>query len=107
LEWRALLELYHDLRVEHTGWAQRIHATCFRQGTTTLGEAGVIRGPRERLDHIVEDQLSVVGRLQVNTALSIMDTLAEHLDRLRRRLVATSRHINGARAGVLLVFLTA
>jgi hypothetical protein len=44
LEWRALLELYHDLRMEHTGWAQRIHATCLHQGTTTLGEAGVIRG---------------------------------------------------------------
>jgi transposase len=50
LEWRALLELYHDLRVEHTGWAKRIHATCFHQGTTSLGEAGVIRGSRERLD---------------------------------------------------------
>jgi len=60
LEWRALLELYHDLRVEHTGWAQH--------------------------------------RLQVNTALSIMDTLAEHLDRLRRRLAATARHVKGARA---------
>jgi hypothetical protein len=23
-EWRALLELYQDLRVQHTGWAQRI-----------------------------------------------------------------------------------
>jgi transposase len=98
LEWRALLELYHDLRMEHTGWAQRIHATCFHQGATTLGEAGVIRGSRARLESIVDEQLSPVGRLQVNTALSIMDTLAEHLDRLRRRLVATSRHVNGARA---------
>jgi len=98
LEWRALLELYHDLRAEHTGWAQRVHATCFHQGTTAVGEAGVIRGSRERLESIVEEQLSPVGRLQVNTALSIMDTLAEHLDRLRRRLVATARHVYGARA---------
>ena len=98
LEWRAQLELYHDLRVAHTGWAQRIHATCFHQGATALGEAGVVRGSRERLDHIVADQLSPTGRLQVNTALSVMDTLAEHLDRLRRRLVATARHVNGARA---------
>ncbi len=82
----------------HTGWAQRIHATCFHQGATALGEAGVVRGSRERLDHIVADQLSPTGRLQVNTALSVMDTLAEHLDRLRRRLVATARHVNGARA---------
>jgi transposase len=98
LEWRALLELYHDLRVEHTGWAQRIHATCFHQGTTAVGEPGVVRGSRERLRTIVEDQLSVAGRLQVNTALSIMDTLADHLDRLRRRLVTSSRHLKGARA---------
>src|SRR5690348_5666791 len=98
LEWRALLELYHDLRFEHTGWAQRIHATCFHQGTTRLGEAGVIRGSRARLDSIVDEQLSLAGRLQVNTALSIMDTLAEHLERLRRQLLGTARHVNGARA---------
>jgi transposase len=84
--------------MQHTGWAQRVHATCFHQGTTALGEAGVIRGSRARLRCIVDDQLSVAGRLQVNTALSIMDTLAEHLERLRRGLVASARHINGARA---------
>jgi transposase len=98
LEWRALLELYHDLRAEHTGWAQRIHATCFHQGTTALGEAGVVRGSRARLEAIVAEQLSPAGRLQVNTALAVMDVLAEHLDRLRRRLVATARHVQGARA---------
>jgi transposase len=98
LEWRATLELYHDLRLQHTGWAQRVHAVCFHQGTTALAEAGVIRGSRARLASIVDEQLSAVGRLQVNTALSIMDTLAEHLDRLRRSLRAASRHVNGARA---------
>jgi len=98
LEWRAALELYHDLRLEHTGWAQRVHAVCFHQGTTALGEAGVIRGSHERLRRIVADQLSVAGRLQVNTALAIMDTLAVHLDRLRRGLLASARHIKGARA---------
>jgi transposase len=62
LEWRAALELYHDLRLEHTGWAQRVHAVCFHQGTTALGEAGVIRGSRARLESIVDEQLSpVVG----------------------------------------------
>jgi transposase len=57
----------------------------------------VIRGSRARLESIVEEQLSLVGRLQVNTALSIMDVLDEHLDRLRRRLLATARRVNGAR----------
>jgi transposase len=98
LEWRAVLELYSDLRVEHTGWAQRVHATCFHQGTTSLGVAGVVRGCRARLDHIVAEQLSPMGRLQVNTALSVMEALDEHLDRLRRRIVATARHVAGARA---------
>jgi transposase len=98
LEWRAMLELYHDLRTEHTGWTQRIHATCFHHGATSLGEAGVVRGDRQDLNRIVAEQLSVAGRLQVNTALAVMETLAEHLDRLRRRLVATARHVRGARA---------
>jgi transposase len=63
-----------------------------------MGEAGVVRGSRQRLESIVAEQLSPAGRLQVNTALVLMDVLAEHLDRLRRRLLATARHVNGARA---------
>lgn len=97
LEWRALLELYHDLRMQHSGWAQRIHATCFHQGATGPGQAGVVRGDRQLLASIVEDQLSPVGRLQVNTALAVMEILDEHVDRLRRRLLATARQVHGAR----------
>lgn len=41
--------------------------------------------------------MSPVGRLQANTALAVMDVLAEHLDRLRQRLLATARHVHGAR----------
>jgi transposase len=37
LECRALLELYHDLRTEHTAWGQRIHAVLFHQGARQLG----------------------------------------------------------------------
>src|SRR6516162_7534265 len=43
LEYRALLELYHDLRTEHTAWVQRIHAVFFHQGAPRLGE-GTLRG---------------------------------------------------------------
>ena len=32
LECRALLELYHDLRAEHTAWVQRIHAVLSPPG---------------------------------------------------------------------------
>jgi hypothetical protein len=46
----------------------------------------------------VQEQLSPVGRLQVYTALSVMEALDEHLSRLRRRIVATARHVAGARA---------
>src|SRR5712691_9409677 len=44
LEHRALLELYHDLRREHTAWIQRIHAVCFHQGTEQLQELGTEAG---------------------------------------------------------------
>src|SRR5580658_8780696 len=36
LEARALLELYHDLRAEHTAWVQRIHAVLFHHGAPAL-----------------------------------------------------------------------
>jgi len=57
----------------------------------------VVRGDRQLLASIVEDQLSPVGRLQVNTALAVMQILDEHVDRLRRRLLATARQVHGAR----------
>ena len=46
LECRALLETYHDLRAEHTGWVQRIHAVFFHQGAPALGE-GALRTDRD------------------------------------------------------------
>ncbi|HEX7743968.1 MAG TPA: hypothetical protein VF462_01725 [Micromonosporaceae bacterium] len=61
------------------------------------GQAGVIRGNRALLEKIVGDQLSPMGRLQVNTALAVMEALDEHVDRLRRRLLGTARHVHGAR----------
>jgi hypothetical protein len=39
LECRALLELYHDLRREHTAWVQRIHAVFFHQGAPAWARA--------------------------------------------------------------------
>jgi transposase len=98
LEWRATLELYSDLRIEHSGWVQRIHAVCFHQGATAVGPAGVVRGSRERLMRIITEQLSPVGQLQVNTALAVMDALDEHLLRLRRRIVTTAEQVAGAQA---------
>src|ERR1700750_612032 len=45
LECRALLELYHDLRGEHTAWVQRSHAVLFHHGAPALGE-GTLRTER-------------------------------------------------------------
>ena len=41
LEYRALLETYHDLRAAHTAWVQRIHAVFFHQGAPALGEGAL------------------------------------------------------------------
>ena len=45
-EMRAVLELYRDLREQHTAWAQRIHATLFHHGVPGL--AGQLSDPRAR-----------------------------------------------------------
>jgi len=98
LECRALLELYHDLRVEHTAWVQRIHAVLFHQGARQLGEhslrtsAGVAA-----LRAIAAAELSAAGQLQVATALDMLAVLDGHLDVLRRRLLEAARHLAGAR----------
>ena len=42
LEYRALLETYHDLRRAHTAWVQRIHAVFFHQGAPPLA-VGALR----------------------------------------------------------------
>ncbi len=53
LECRALLETYHALRREHTGWVQRAHAVLYHQGAPRLGEGGTgTAGGRELLRRI-------------------------------------------------------
>jgi transposase len=98
LEHRAVLELYHDLRQEHTAWLQRLHAVLFHQGAEHLdGEDLCTVAGRERLHALAAAQLSAAGQLQVDTALRILDPLEAELDRIRRRLVAAARHLRGAR----------
>jgi len=97
LECRALLELYRDLRVEHTAWVQRIQATLFHQGAQQLGS---LRSAQDlaQLRAIAAAQLSGAGQLQVATALDMLAVLDEHLDALRRRLLHAAAHLTGARA---------
>src|SRR6266702_2778975 len=47
LECRALLELYHDLRTEHTAWIQRAHAVLFHQGAPVFCDLSRAEAPAE------------------------------------------------------------
>jgi hypothetical protein len=76
LEYRALLETYHDLRREHTAWVQRIHAVFFHQGAPALGE-GALRTEASLavLREAAAAHLSPGGQLQVATALDMLAAL--------------------------------
>jgi transposase len=99
LEGRALLETYHDLRVEHTAWVQRIHALLFHQGARRpCGEGGLRSAQgRAELAAITAAELSAAGQLQVATALGMLTVLEEHLETLRRQLINSARQLTGAK----------
>jgi transposase len=99
LECRALLELYHDLRAEHTAWVQRIHAVFFHQGGPQLS-AGALRTGQgaAAVRAAAAANLSPAGQLQVATALDMLACLEGHLEELRHRLLDTARHLTGAKA---------
>ena len=98
LECRALLETYHDLRREHTAWAQRIHAVLFHQGAPALGE-GMLRSEQglAALRAAAAAHLSPAGQLQVATALDMTDALEARLHELRHQLLDAARHLAGAK----------
>ena len=96
VETRALLETYHDLRVEHTAWVQRIHAVLFHQGARPCQGLSTAPG-RAELAAISAAELSAAGQLQVATALGVLAALEDHLNRLRGELVAVARHLTGAK----------
>lgn len=98
LEYRALLECYHDLRREHTAWIQRLHAACFHQGVAALGTGGISTDDgRVRLRRIAAAELSAAGQVQVAVGLSMLDAIEVHLEELRRQLVGIARHQRGAK----------
>ena len=96
LECRALLELYHDLREEHTAWVQRIHAALFHQGAPQLAGQSLRTGDGLAALASAAGQLSPAGQLQVATALDMLAAVDGHLDVLRRRLLAAARRLTGA-----------
>ena len=98
LEARALLELYHDLRAEHTAWVQRIHAVLFHHGAPALGE-GTLRTERglAALRAAAAGCLSPAGQLQVATALEVLEALETRMHAVRHQLLAAARHLTGAK----------
>jgi len=98
LEARALLELYHDLRTEHTAWVQRIHAVLFHHGAPALGEGTLRTGQGvAALQAAAAEHLSPAGQLQVATALEVLEALETQLHLLRHQLLAVARHLTGAK----------
>ena len=98
LECRALLELYNDLRREHTAWAQRIHAVLFHQGGPAMGE-GALRTEQglAALREAAAAHLSPAGQLQIVTALEVTEALEARMHVLRHQLVDAARHLAGAK----------
>jgi transposase len=98
LEYRALLETYHDLRREHTAWVQRIHAVFFHQGAPRLGE-GALRTEQglAALRAAAAAHLSPGGQLQVATALDMLAAVEARMEVLRAQLRDAARHLTGAK----------
>ena len=102
---RALLELYHDLRAEHTAWVQRIHAVLFHHGAPALG-AGTLRTGQgvAALRAAAAEWLSPAGQLQVATALEVLEALETRMHELRHQLTgcgpAADRREGAGRAAV-------
>jgi transposase len=98
LEVRALLELHHDLRAEHTAWVQRIHAVLFHQGAPALGEGALRSEPGlAALREVSAAHLSPAGQLQVATALEVLEALEARIGELRHQLLDAARHLAGAK----------
>src|SRR2546421_2551963 len=96
-EMRAILELYKDLRDEHTAWVQRIHATLFHQGVPGLGTGGVTSSAgRERLQ--AGEGLSAAGRQATAVAVRVLDSLDVELDVLHPPIPAFANRQPGCTA---------
>jgi transposase len=98
LEYRALLETYHDLRTERTAWVQRIHAVFFHQGAPGPGEGFLRTGQGlAALRDAAAIHLSPAGQMQITTALEIIAALDARLQDARGRVREAAARLAGAR----------
>jgi transposase len=96
LEMRARLQLFKDLREQHTGWVQRIHAILLHHGVPAVTGGLLGADNRRRLE--AGEGLSPAGRQAVATALRIVDALDAELDPLRKQIAAFADRQPGCRA---------
>lgn len=89
LEMRCLLQLFKDLRGEHTGWVQRIHAILFHHGAVAV--VGELLGSQQRQRLEAGDGLSPAAHQAVLAALRVVDALEAELQPLRRQIAAFAR----------------
>src|SRR5216117_4109588 len=89
LEMRGLLQLFKDLRDEHTGWVQRIHAIMFHHGAAAV--VGDLLGAEQRPRLEAGIGLSPAGHQAVLAALRIVDALEAELEPLRRQIAGFAR----------------
>src|SRR3954465_7545525 len=96
LEMRARLQLFKDLREEHTAWVQRVHAALLHQGAPAI--AGDLLGADNRRRLEAAEELSSAGREAISTALRILDALDAELGPLRKQIAAFARRQLGCKA---------
>src|SRR4051794_8074235 len=96
LEMRARLQLFKDLREQHTVWIQRLHPILLHHGAPAL--SGDLFGEENRRRFQTGVGLSPAGRQAVATALRILDVLDADLDPLRRQIAVFADHQPGCRA---------
>jgi transposase len=96
LECRALLELYHDLRTEHTAWVQRVHAVLFHQGAPVFHDLSRADAHAE-LAELARGHLSPAGQCQIAVCLRMCEVLEAELTAVRRRVNAAACHLRGAK----------
>src|SRR3954452_3409450 len=96
LEMRARLQLFRDLREQHTAWVQRVHAILWHHGAPAVTGGLLGLDNRRRLE--AGERLSPAGRQAVAAALRILDALDAELEPLRSQITAFADRQPGCRA---------
>jgi transposase len=96
LEMRARLQLFRDLREQHTAWVQRVHAILLHHGAPAVTGGLLGLDNRRRLES--GEGLSPAGCEAVAAALRILDALDAELEPLRKQITAFAARQPGCRA---------